>query len=403
MAGKLQSNISYALLVLKESFRSFNKNKNFDVAASLAYYGFFAFIPLFFIVLSFLSLKSISPQILIESLERITGHVFPQFGKVITDELYILTKHRNAVGLFGFILLFWSIAPLINAARNAFSAIFGVNRKASFVKSLTVDVMALSIVILLFAALLVSELYYDTFSENALKMGSLTFDVIDYAIPFVATFLSISLFYTIFSPIRLRIIHLIIASLFVALFWTIMKEVFSNFVIMNPNYGFAFGSLRAISVVIVWSYFSFCIMLFGAEMMANMRNRDLILLKKLIFGRSLSTAMTRQVIDKFVRTYNESETIYSQGERANGMFYVLSGRVNIFKNDALPTTLGEGTYFGDLSMFLEEPRNDTATAVTDDTRLVVISRDNFLTIIKEHPMIVFSILKDMASRMKEKG
>lgn len=383
--------------------RSFVKNNDFDTAASLAYYGFFAFIPLFFIVLSFLSLKTMSPQVLIGAIEHVTGHIFPQFGKVISDEMHFLTEHRNAVGLFGFIALFWSITPLINAARNVFATIFNVENKPSLFKAVTVDLIALSVIILLFGALLISELYFDTFSRGMRVRGVLVFRLIDYVVPFVVTFLSILFFYVIFSPLRLKVGHLLIASLFVAFFWTFMKELFSGFVFSNPHYGFAFGSLRAIFVVIIWSYCSFCMLLFGAEMMASMRNREIILLKKLFFKRPVSKGVKRQIVEKFVRDYNEGEMIYEAGEPANCMFHILSGEVSIRKGDAPGQTLGQGAYFGDISMFLEEPRTDSALASTDNTQLAIISRSNFQTIIKEHPAVAINILKEMALRLRTRG
>ena len=51
-------------------------------------------------------------------------------------------------------------------------------------------------------------------------------------------------------------------------------------------------------------------------------------------------------------------------------------------------------------MLLSAPRTATATAATPDTRLVVISHDNFDMILRENPGIVQKILKEMASRLK---
>ncbi len=400
MTGKQRSNFSFVLLIFKESLRSFKKNGNLDTSASLAYYGFFAFIPLFFIVLSLLSIRSTPLHLLIDGIEHVTGQIFPRFGKVITDEVYLLAKHRNAIGIFGFAALAWSITPLINAARNAFATIFAVKKKISFLKSIIVDIIALSVIILLFAALVTSELYYETIIKNTLIQSPFTASIIDYVIPFIITFLSVLFFYAIFSPLRLKISHLVSASFLVSLFWISMKELFSGFLIVNPHYGIAFGSLRAIFTLIVWSFLSFCILLFGAEIMANMRNKEVILLKKILFKRRVSKSINKEIMERFAKNYNKGEIIYDRGEGANNMFYILSGKVEVNEGEKAASTIGEGAYFGALSMFLEEPRTDSALALTDDTRLVLISRDNFETIVRGHPMIVFDVLKNMALAMK---
>ncbi len=400
MTRRPGAHFNFAFLIIKESFRSFTKNNNFDRAASLAYYGFFAFIPLFFIVLSFLSMKELSPQLLIDGIEGITGRIFPQFGKVITDEVYFLARHRSAVGLFGFVILFWSITPLINATRNAFSEIFNVDRKVAFLKTVILDIVALSVIILLFVTLLISELYYETFLKSELISRPFLSGIIDYVAPFVVTFVCIFFYYIIFSPRPIKTAHLLLASLFASLFWITIKELFSSFLVMNPHYGFAFGSLRAIFVIIVWSFFSFCILLFGAEIMANMRTREIILLKKIFFRRPLSKALNRHVMEKFVKRYAKGEKVYETGEPSNNVFSILSGKVGINKNGEITSILDEGAHFGDLSMFLDEPRDESATAMIDDTSLLMISRNNFETIIKEHPLVVFDILKEMALRIK---
>ncbi len=82
------------------------------------------------------------------------------------------------------------------------------------------------------------------------------------------------------------------------------------------------------------------------------------------------------------------------------MFYILSGKVEVKEGEQTTSTIGEGAYFGALSMFLEEPRTDSASALTDDTRLVLISHDNFETIVRGHPMIVFDVLKNTALAMR---
>ncbi|MCX5810266.1 MAG: cyclic nucleotide-binding domain-containing protein [Proteobacteria bacterium] len=110
-------------------------------------------------------------------------------------------------------------------------------------------------------------------------------------------------------------------------------------------------------------------------------------------------------MERFAKKYFEGEMIYGAGELSNNMFAILSGKVGIKKvginnNGETTAILGEGAHFGELSMFLDEPRSENVVAMMDDTNLLVISKNNFETIIREHPLIVFNILKEMAFRMK---
>lgn len=403
MYDKFIKTMSYSLLIVRESIKSFQKNNNLDEAASLAYYGFFAFIPLFFIGISIFSVEVTSSETLVVGVEKMTGRIIPQFGKVLLDEAYFLTKHRNAIGIFGFIMLFWAITPLVNAIRRAFSGIFRVEKQVSFLKSMTIDVFAASIIVLLFAAILTSELFFDAMAETTLKGDVFALTMIDYVAPPIVTFMSMLFFYAIFSPVRLNAGYLVVTSFFSAVFWTLIKEIFSKFLVMNPNYGFAFGSLKAIFIIILWSYFSFLVMLFGAELLANMKNKDILLLKKIFLNAPVSKKVKKRLREKFVRTYDSGEEVFRDGDPADSMFYVIAGSVSINRNHDNIGIVKEGEYFGELSMFLNESRTDTAIALDTGAEVVVISRENFHAIVRENPGIIFSILKDMAASIKIGG
>jgi membrane protein len=403
MYDKFIRTMSHSLLIVRESLRSFHKNNNLDEAASLAYYGFFAFIPLFFIGISIFSVEVTSSEALVVGVDRMTGRIIPNFGKVLIDEAYFLTKHRGTIGVFGFLMLFWAITPLINAIRRAFSGIFRVDKPVAFLRSMTIDVLAASVIVLLFAAILTSELFFDAMAETTLKDDLFTLTLINYVAPPVVTFLSMFFFYAIFSPVRLSAKYLTVTSLFAAVFWTLIKEIFSRFLVINPNYGFAFGSLKAIFIIILWSYFSFMVMLFGAELLANMRNKDVLLLKKVFLGAPISRKVRRELHERFVRTYESGEEIFRDGDQADSMFYVIAGSVDINRDSGHTAVVKEGKYFGELSMFLSQPRAGSAVALDPGTEVVVISRENFNAIVKENPGIIFNILKDMAASIKTGG
>ncbi len=395
--------MSYSLLIVKESIRSFYKNNNLDEAASLAYYGFFAFIPLFFICISIFNVEFTSSEALVVGIEKMIGRIIPQFGKVLIDEAYFLTEHKHTIGVIGFLMLFWAITPLINAIRRAFSRIFRIDKEVPILKSMTIDVIAASVIVLLFAAILTSELFFYAMAESTLKGNPLALITIDYIAPPVVTFLSMIFFYAIFSPVRLNIGSLVATSFFAAVFWTLIKEIFSRFLAINPNYGFAFGSLKAIFIIILWSYCSFLVMLFGAELLANMRNRDIFLLKKIFLNAPVPRKVKKELRERFVRAYDSNEDIFRDGDPSDSMFYVIAGSVGIKRNDVNIGIVKEGEYFGELSMFLNEPREDNAIALDPGTEVVVISRENFNTIVKENPGIIFKILQDMAASIKIGG
>lgn len=118
------------LVVARESFRSFMRNNGLGTSASLAYYGFFAFIPLAFIVIAFVSTYVVSSQVALKGIENLVARIFPRFSTILTNEIHFLLENKNTIGILGFVALFWSITPLSDAVRSAFQRIFKVEKNA---------------------------------------------------------------------------------------------------------------------------------------------------------------------------------------------------------------------------------------------------------------------------------
>jgi signal transduction histidine kinase len=89
-------------------------------------------------------------------------------------------------------------------------------------------------------------------------------------------------------------------------------------------------------------------------------------------------------------------------------FYILkSGKISLTKRVNLEEdTTGEiiffkpYDYFGELALLDEEPRSGTATVV-EDASLLKIEKDDFLTVCKVYPYVLFKIVKTMSGRLRE--
>ena len=62
--------------------------------------------------------------------------------------------------------------------------------------------------------------------------------------------------------------------------------------------------------------------------------------------------------------------------------------------------LGEGGYFGEMSMLLDAPRTATAEGGPDGAELVEVARGNFDVLLRENPEIVQRLLRELADRLR---
>jgi YihY family inner membrane protein len=400
MAKRPGNILDLTLVVAGESFRSFMRNNGLGTSASLAYYGFFAFIPLAFIVIAFVSTYTVSSQVALKGIEGVVAKIFPQFSTVLTREIHFLLEHKNTIGILGFVALFWSITPLSDAVRSAFQRIFKEEKKRPFLKSTLLDMLAVSVILILFGILMFSEIFYDYLEETLYGDYPFIIDFIDVIGPLLLTFLFVLFFYLMFLPVKLKTSQLCIGAGITAILWTLIREIFSAFITYNPALGFAFGSMKAVFILILWSFLSFAVLIFGMEILANIRKKDTVILQSLFDGHRSKSPKTQRLLEHFIREYHEGEIIFNEGDKGERMFYVVSGLVNIIKNGISITTMKPSDLFGEMAMLLNIPRTVSAVTAAPDTQLVIISRRNFETILHDNPDIVMTILKSMAARLR---
>jgi len=107
----------------------------------------------------------------------------------------------------------------------------------------------------------------------------------------------------------------------------------------------------------------------------------------------LSRAMEDQVAAR-------GTIIFREGDPGNRFFIIHSGKVRVFKTDAegMETDLnllGAGDSFGEMALLTGEPRSASVEAV-EETRLKVLSREQFELILKDFPHISLAFVRQMS-------
>lgn len=76
------------------------------------------------------------------------------------------------------------------------------------------------------------------------------------------------------------------------------------------------------------------------------------------------------------------ERVLSIGDISNGCaYYINSGTVRVIKGGQEIATLGAGSFFGEIALITDEPRNATVEIV-ENAELQVFLKDDFLTLLK---------------------
>jgi CRP-like cAMP-binding protein len=104
------------------------------------------------------------------------------------------------------------------------------------------------------------------------------------------------------------------------------------------------------------------------------------------------------------RQLKPHQLLFQEGDPGDALYLVVQGHIKIFTRNALDEVtvlqqFGPGAHFGEMSLIDQRPRSASAMAV-DELTLLVLQRDDFLTVLAQHPLLALSLLQDMAAKLR---
>ena len=112
----------------------------------------------------------------------------------------------------------------------------------------------------------------------------------------------------------------------------------------------------------------------------------------------LSFRMSRQ-------RYKKNNMILMEDEFGDTFFIISKGIVKITRiseegREVILAMLGEGDFFGEMSLLDGETRSANAIAF-DDAEVLILKRHDFIDLLQKYPKIAISLLAEMASRIRK--
>lgn len=103
------------------------------------------------------------------------------------------------------------------------------------------------------------------------------------------------------------------------------------------------------------------------------------------------------------REYETGATIFDEGDTGKALFIVLSGRVAIVKQtgdgkEMMLTTLGSGSYFGELALLDALPRSAGVRAV-EPTKVLILYRSDFEDLVSTRADIGLPVMQEIAGTL----
>jgi len=94
------------------------------------------------------------------------------------------------------------------------------------------------------------------------------------------------------------------------------------------------------------------------------------------------------------------ETIVREGDVGDAFFVITAGNAVVEHNGAPLQELGEGDFFGEISLIDGQPRTATITA-TDEVSALSLGREEFQRLVEEHPSVRLELLMALTERLRK--
>lgn len=141
------------------------------------------------------------------------------------------------------------------------------------------------------------------------------------------------------------------------------------------------------------------------EARATEVNLKLDTLKKIPLFRYLTYQELVKVLNiTYLETYEAGAQIIKEGDSGEELYIVLAGRVVVSRGTQEIVELHPGVHFGEMALVDQSPRSATVTA-RDPTRLLVVQRRSFYTLIRKEPVLavklLWSFVQVLSRRLRE--
>jgi CRP/FNR family transcriptional regulator, cyclic AMP receptor protein len=93
-------------------------------------------------------------------------------------------------------------------------------------------------------------------------------------------------------------------------------------------------------------------------------------------------------------------TLIEEGRQGHEFFVLIEGDVDVRAKGRKVASLGDGSFFGEMSLVSSRPRNATVTA-SSPVRVLVIHEQAFRRLLRDSPPIQLKVLQTLADRAAE--
>ena len=264
--------------VLKRTFTEFHTDNLTDLAAALTYYGVLSIFPMIIVIVSVLGLIGHSvTDALIGNLSKVAPgparHIF-------TSAIRNVQSHQGTAGVLfvaGLAVALWSGSSYIAAFMRASNVVWDIEEGRPIYKTIPIRVLVTVVTVILMTASALAVVLTGSLAHrvgNVLGLGStavMVFDIVKWPIMLLFVAMILSVLYYAGPNVRQPGFRWVTPGSAIAVVaWLLVSGAFALYVASFSSYNKTYGALGGIVVFLVWLWLTNVVILFGAELNAEL-------------------------------------------------------------------------------------------------------------------------------------
>ncbi|WP_256850069.1 virulence factor BrkB family protein [Pantoea sp. Fr-CA_6] len=265
MSRKFRLGLHAFWLWLKLLWKRIDEDGMTTQAGNLAYVSLLALVPLIAVVFALFAAFPVFSDISVQLKHFVFTNLMPAAGNTLQRYLEQFVANVNRMTAVGAVGLIVTALLLMHSVDTALNTIWRSNKKRPMVYSFAVYWMILTLGPLLAgASLAISSYLLSLRWINATGVTSLV-DQMLRIFPLLLSWLAFWLLYSIVPTQRVPPRDALIGALVAGALFELGKKGFALYVTMFPSYQLIYGVLAVIPILFLWVYWTWCIVLLGAE------------------------------------------------------------------------------------------------------------------------------------------
>lgn len=263
--------------ILTRTVREALADNIFGMAAQLAYYFFFALFPALLLLIAMAGY--LPEQTLINQMFNAMGGFAPPAAlSIITDQIKKISEQPSGLLTFGVATAIWSCSSAMSAVINTLNAAYDIEEGRPWWKvQLTAILLTLGLAtfILVSFGLVIIGPTLATKLAVWMHLGPVfewTWKILQWPVVFALVSSAMALVYYYAPDAEQDWVWLTPGSIFATTLWLIASLAFKYYVVNITDYAATYGAIGGVMVLMLWFYLSGAVILFGAEMNAEIEH-----------------------------------------------------------------------------------------------------------------------------------